>query len=159
TPAQAAPAPASFPEPAHLPDVAEDGAIPAQEVVTGTGTGEEGPQEPPVPAVRGSEMMSVGGHLPYPKLAQDRGYTGTTVVEATVRANGSLASARVIQSSGYQPLDEVAVLYVQRRMGFQPAGSDYRLQVEVVFRRTEGPQGQAAYEVDVIARDTVEFLP
>lgn len=146
-----------------LPVPVDDRAMvvePAPEPVAGTGVADEGPEEEAVPAVRGRDMVAFGGELIYPKTAQDRGYTGTVVVEITVEgATGRARDVRLAQGSGQDVLDQAALLYLTHRATFERASSDYVLEVEVTFRRSPRSGGQTAYEVDIVARDRVVFLP
>lgn len=146
-----------------LPVPVDDSAMivePAPEPVAGTGVADDGPDEEAVPAVRGRDMVAFGGELIYPKTAQDRGYTGTVVVEVTVAgATGRALNVRVAQGSGQDVLDQAALLYLTHRATFERASSDYTLEVEVTFRRSQRSGGQTAYEVDIVARDQVVFLP
>jgi len=146
-----------------LPVPVDDSAMvvePAPEPVEGTGVADDGPDEEAVPAVRGRDMVAFGGELIYPKTAQDRGYTGTVVVEVTVEgATGRALNVRLAQGSGQDVLDQAALLYLTHRATFERAASDYVLEVEVTFRRSQRSGGQTAYEVDIVARDRVVFLP
>lgn len=57
---------------------------------------------------------------PYPRLARERGWQGTTVLRVMVLATGTAESVEVVQSSGFRVLDDAAVTSV-RGWRFLPA--------------------------------------
>lgn len=50
----------------------------------------------------------------YPHLARVQGWGGRVVVRATIKADGSLLDARVVESSGYEILDDEAIQLMHR---------------------------------------------
>ncbi len=55
----------------------------------------------------------------YPRLARRRGYQGTTILEVLVGATGRVLDIRVLNSSGYEILDNAAVASVREWL-FEP---------------------------------------
>jgi protein TonB len=70
---------------------------------------------------------------PYPLFARSRGLQGTTFLNITVSASGSVAKAEVVGSSGYSELDRYAAGWVQKRWRW-PAGELRIFRQPVVFR-------------------------
>jgi protein TonB len=70
---------------------------------------------------------------PYPLFARNRGLQGTTFLNITVSASGSVAKAEVVGSSGYSELDRYAAGWVQKRWRW-PAGELRIFRQPVVFR-------------------------
>lgn len=73
---------------------------------------------------------------PYPDLARRRGYEGTVILSVLVSRDGSAASVRVAQSSGYSVLDRSALETVAG-WRFVPAkldGEPVEMEVEVPVR-------------------------
>jgi protein TonB len=56
----------------------------------------------------------------YPSESREKGEEGRVVVSFTVRADGTLADIKVVESSGYARLDEAAMEAV-RKSAFTPA--------------------------------------
>lgn len=145
------------PEATEEPDEA---ALPDLEPQDGTGTAEAATAEEELPPVRGSDMVAFGGELIYPKTAQDRGYTGTVVVEVAVDgATGNATDVRLVEGTGQPSLDEAALLYITHRARFERAASDYVVQVEIHYNRNVGSGGRSSYEVVIVTRDRVVFAP
>src|SRR5690606_2312 len=91
---------------------------------------------------------------------QDRGYTGTVVVEVAVDGStGSATDVRLVQGTGQPSLDEAALLYITHRARFERASSDYIVQVEIHYNRNVGSGGRSTYEVVIVTRDRVVFVP
>lgn len=73
---------------------------------------------------------------PYPDLARRRGYEGTVILSVLVSRDGSAASVRVAQSSGYSLLDRSALetvagwRFVPAKLGGEPV----EMEVEVPVR-------------------------
>lgn len=138
----------------------EDAALPDSEPRDGAGSAEDAAAEEELPPVRGSDMVAFGGELIYPKTAQDRGYTGTVVVEVAVDGStGSATDVRLVQGTGQPSLDEAALLYITHRARFERASSDYIVQVEIHYNRNVGSGGRSTYEVVIVTRDRVVFVP
>jgi protein TonB len=57
----------------------------------------------------------------YPRLALQRGLSGTVLLQVLVDENGHPLAVTVARSSGYRELDEAARLQVLKRWSFQPA--------------------------------------
>ena len=74
----------------------------------------------------------------YPPLLQAAGVGGTALVWLHVQKDGSVAEARIIDSSGRSELDDAA-LRVSRTLRFVPAQSEgkpvpVRLQLPITFK-------------------------
>jgi len=69
----------------------------------------------------------------YPRLALQRGQTGTVRIEFIVAENGAVAQAEVTRSSGHPMLDAAALNTVRARWQF-PAGPGRRHFVDIVFQ-------------------------
>ncbi len=67
----------------------------------------------------------------YPAIARQRGWEGSVVVRAKVRADGSVADVSIAESSGRAVLDEAALSAV-RQWRFVPASKDGRAVESVV---------------------------
>ncbi len=59
-------------------------------------------------------------HKRYPRLARQRGTQGVAVVVFSIRADGTLLSHQVAQSSGHASLDRAAADMVERASPFPP---------------------------------------
>ena len=73
---------------------------------------------------------------PYPRVAREHGWEGTTLLRVEVLDDGSGGKVEILKSSGYQVLDEAALETV-RRWSFLPARSGYtpiRSLVEIPIR-------------------------
>lgn len=60
----------------------------------------------------------------YPRMAKQRGITGTVLLQVLVGIDGRPLEVTVAQSSGNRELDEAARTQVLRRWSFQPASKD-----------------------------------
>lgn len=60
----------------------------------------------------------------YPRLARQRGLTGTVLLQVLVGVDGRPLEVAVAQSSGHRELDEAARAQVLKRWSFQPAQQD-----------------------------------
>jgi len=69
----------------------------------------------------------------YPRLALQRGQTGTVRIEFSVAENGAVAQAEVARSSGHPLLDAAALNTVRARWQFPP-GAGRRHFVDIVFQ-------------------------
>lgn len=79
----------------------------------------------------------------YPRLARERGYQGTVLVEAEVLPSGHCGQLRVRRSSDYAILDEAALDAV-RRWQFKPATRGMRpvtswVEIPITFRLIDAP--------------------
>lgn len=72
------------------------------------------------------------GNLNYPEHAKEKHLYGSLVLQVAVRADGSLESVRVRQSSGHQVLDEAAIRIVELAAPFAPFPDSIRAQYEVL---------------------------
>src|SRR5262245_6381627 len=98
---------------------------------TGDGTGDGG----------GSARVAYGTNPPppYPLVARRLGKEGLVLLEVVVAPDGRAAAVRVLQSSGFPPLDEAAVTTVRERWRFLPAREggtpvESRVTVPIRFR-------------------------
>lgn len=78
----------------------------------------------------------------YPRLARERGYEGTVLLEIEVLASGRCGTVNVLTSSGYDVLDSAAVNAV-RQWVFKPARRwrqpvAFWVEIPVTFRLIEG---------------------
>jgi periplasmic protein TonB len=82
---------------------------------------------------------------PYPVVARRLGKEGVVVLEVLVAEDGHAADVRVLQSSGFAPLDESAATTVRERWRFVPAhrgGAAVAVRVTVPIRfRLQSAQG------------------
>lgn len=69
----------------------------------------------------------------YPRVARARGWQGTVDIAVAVRADGSVAGADVLRSSGHAALDDAA-LEVARRSRFHVATGSLRGRIAYAFR-------------------------
>lgn len=80
----------------------------------------------------------------YPRYARENGIEGTTVIQFTIRRDGHLEEARVLESSGSKTLDEAALTAIREAAPFDPfpqsqSGTKLHIQLPIVFRLT--PRG------------------
>lgn len=148
--------PAPMPEQAN--PIPETAIPPPLETVSGA-TGETGPS-PPGPIAEKAEaatVLSAGAAEtqpeqireasprydinpapPYPSQARRRGYQGTVMLHVLVTASGTVADARLLQSSGYSLLDRSAMTAIWQWV-FQPGTRngrpvDMQINVPIVFQ-------------------------
>ena len=76
---------------------------------------------PPYPV---GGMAGLMGGVTYPEAARRAGVEGTVIVRATIAADGSVATAEVLQS--VHPLLDAEALAAVRRARFEPAAKDGR---------------------------------
>lgn len=69
----------------------------------------------------------------YPRLALQRGYQGTVIVNFTVQPSGEISSVEVAQSSGFTILDDAAVNTIRKYWRFAPGALRYHF-VPIVFQ-------------------------
>lgn len=60
----------------------------------------------------------------YPRMAKQRGLTGTVLLQVLVGIDGRPLQVTVAQSSGHRELDEAARAQVMKRWSFEPARKD-----------------------------------
>ena len=90
-----------------------------------------------VPGADREEIAPVEVFTPppsYPRMARRRGYEGVSVIEFTIRTDGTCSAVRVAESSGHRVLDEAAIAAVLR-WRFEP-GQTAVQHVRFVFRLT-----------------------
>jgi protein TonB len=83
---------------------------------------------------------------PYPLVARRLGKEGVVVLEVMVASDGSPSEVRVVETSGFAPLDQSAVATVQTRWRFVPARRDgvpvaSRVTVPIRFRLDRAGEG------------------
>jgi protein TonB len=96
---------------------------------------------------RGALSEALPGYLRnpapvYPRLARERGYEGTVLLEIDVLVSGRPGTVQVRHSSGYPLLDDAAVQAV-RRWTFRPAQRGYTpvsltVELPIRFRLVDG---------------------
>lgn len=114
------PSPSSTHATAHSADSAQQTPGPADALATTAGTNH------PSTGARTSSLRSdyswlmatlrrrVESLKTYPHLARVQGWGGRVVVRATIKDDGSLLDARVVESSGYEILDDEAIQLMHR---------------------------------------------
>jgi len=97
--------------------------IRVQDDSSSTITLREGPPTTTAPPPDANATGLTGTHTtpPYPDLARLLGQQGTVVLQIAVSAQGNVASATVVQSSGYPDLDAAAAAWVQAHWRYNPA--------------------------------------
>ena len=76
---------------------------------------------------------------PYPRVARNLGIEGVVLLDIVVTPDGRARDVRVLESSGYAPLDDSAVTTVRQRWRFIPArrgdtAIESRVRVPIRFR-------------------------
>ena len=66
-------------------------------------------QMPEFPGGMGELMKYLGENIKYPSKAQDNQWEGRTICQFVVEKDGSISSAEIVKSSGYQLLDVEAM--------------------------------------------------
>ena len=69
-------------------------------------------QMPEFPGGMGELMKYLGDNIKYPSKAQDNQWEGRTICQFVVEKDGSISSAEIVKSSGYQLLDVEAMRVV-----------------------------------------------
>lgn len=109
------------------------------------------PEPPPKPAVTppdlDAERSNYGSllsrefakHKQYPRVAQMRGWQGTTRIELQIDAAGSVIASTIAESSGFEILDKQALEMVRKAspLPLPPAalrGHDFTIVVPVAFK-------------------------
>jgi protein TonB len=82
---------------------------------------------------------AISKYKKYPRIAQQRGWQGEVVVELSLDGNGKLKSKQILQSSGYDSLDQQALEMVEKALPFpQPPealrGSNFTIRVPIPFK-------------------------
>lgn len=82
---------------------------------------------------------AISKYKKYPRIAQQRGWQGEVIVELSLDGNGKLKSKLILQSSGYETLDNQALEMVEKALPF-PAppealrGSNFTIRVPIPFK-------------------------
>src|SRR5262249_52846026 len=76
---------------------------------------------PSVPDAAAASITSTHTTPPYPGLARKMGEQGTVKLRLTISAQGVVAGADVVQSSGFPDLDQTAVNWVLTNWKYKPA--------------------------------------
>ncbi|MEI9991744.1 MAG: energy transducer TonB [Rhizomicrobium sp.] len=76
---------------------------------------------PAQPDTDASGVSSTHSTPPYPALARMAAHQGTVTLQLVVSAQGDVASATVLQSSGFPELDQAAVTWVMAHWKYKPA--------------------------------------
>jgi protein TonB len=82
---------------------------------------------------------AISKYKKYPRIAQQRGWQGEVIVELSLDGNGKLKSKQILQSSGYDSLDQQALEMVEKALPF-PAppealrGSNFTIKVPIPFK-------------------------
>ncbi len=80
-------------------------------------------------------QKSLQRRLVYPARARRSGWEGRVLVEFTVKADGSLKTARIGDSSGFELLDQQALKAVAGTAPFRPApGIEKTCRLPVTFQ-------------------------
>ncbi len=72
------------------------------------------------------------GNLNYPEEAKRRQLAGSLLVQASVRADGSLVGVRILRSSGHAVLDQAAVRIVELSAPFAPFPPELRATTDIL---------------------------
>ncbi|MEJ0028510.1 MAG: TonB family protein [Rhizomicrobium sp.] len=76
---------------------------------------------PAQPDTGASGVSSTHSTPPYPAVARLAAHQGTVTLQLVISAQGDVASASVIRSSGFPELDQAAVAWVQAHWKYKPA--------------------------------------
>jgi protein TonB len=139
------PTPAHRPAPAHADDGATGTASGNGGTAGGTGGGGAGDGSGGDGAGGTAVAYNANPLPPYPVVARRLGKEGVVVLDVLVAEDGHAADVRVLQSSGFAPLDESAATTVRERWRFVPArrgGAAVAVRVTVPIRfRLQSAQG------------------
>lgn len=72
------------------------------------------------------------GNLNYPEVAAKKNFSGTLTMDVGIKADGSIYSIRISQSSGNPALDEAAKRIVRMSAPFAPLPADLREELDVL---------------------------
>jgi len=72
------------------------------------------------------------GNLNYPEVAAKKNFSGTLTMDVGIKADGSIYSIRINQSSGNPELDEAAKKIVRMSAPFAPLPGDLRKELDVL---------------------------
>ncbi len=76
---------------------------------------------PAQPDTGATGVSSTHSTPPYPALARMAAHQGTVTLQLVISAQGDVAAASVLQSSGFPELDQAAVAWVQAHWKYKPA--------------------------------------
>ena len=82
---------------------------------------------------------AISKYKKYPRIAQQRGWQGEVIVELSLDGNGKLKSKKILQSSGYESLDNQALEMVEKALPFPNPpealrGSNFTIKVPIPFK-------------------------
>jgi periplasmic protein TonB len=72
------------------------------------------------------------GNLNYPEEAKRLGLHGSLILQVAIRADGTVASVRVVRSSGFNVLDKAAVRIVKLAAPYAPFPADIRAETDIL---------------------------
>jgi protein TonB len=72
------------------------------------------------------------GNLNYPEVAAKKNFSGTLTMDVGIKADGSIYSIRINQSSGNPALDEAAIRIVRMSAPFAPLPTDLQKELDVL---------------------------
>ena len=72
------------------------------------------------------------GNLNYPEVAAKKNFSGTLTMDVGIKADGSIYSIRINQSSGNPALDEAAIRIVRMSAPFAPLPADLQKELDVL---------------------------
>ncbi len=78
------------------------------------------------------EKVERTGNLNYPEVAAKKNFSGTLTMDVGIKADGSIYSIRINQSSGNPELDEAAKRIVRMSAPFAPLPTDLRKELDVL---------------------------
>ena len=86
----------------------------------------------------GAINRQIRDNLVYPAQARRAGQSGIVILEFTILLDGHASEIRVVDSSGYNILDNGAVSAVERASPFPPPPESARIMVPVEFKLSRG---------------------
>ncbi|MDQ7089374.1 MAG: energy transducer TonB [Methylococcales bacterium] len=75
------------------------------------------------------------GNLNYPKIAREKGFSGTLSMDVGIKANGRIYRIRIVKSSGNKALDDAAKRIVRMSEPFSPLPKQILNQLDVLVIR------------------------
>ena len=75
------------------------------------------------------------GNLNYPKIAREKGFSGTLSMDVGVKSDGSIYRIRIVKSSGNKALDDAAKRIVRMSAPFSPLPKQISNQLDVLIIR------------------------
>ncbi len=97
----------------------------------------------PIPPTGASALASTHTTPDYPSMDRLLGHQGAVKLALVIDEQGNVTDASVVQSSGYDGLDQAAIAWVKTHWRYHPATRDgkpvaSRTQAQVTFRLTQG---------------------